>query len=197
MSGNGKTKPPIVMTDRLANKLIKERTVTSHNSPTLVKLAAADREYLRGMWAVFRDNMPKPGLAEYDTKQYRYQPWQMWENIQKYFEVSIEHGQPLTLSGMGVFCGMQSAALFKGDKLKDGFEFLIYCKQFVEMYNEYAAHKKQNPAGPIFILKNFGWKDKYDIEASTTQGALTEAERAEAQKRVATFTEDIVENNGN
>ena len=58
------------------------------------------------------------------------------------------------------------------------------------MYNEYAAQKKQNPAAPIFILKNFGWADKFEIEASQTQGALTDTERTEAQKRISEFSEE-------
>jgi hypothetical protein len=179
----------VQLTDEDALALVKQRAVKIHNSPTLVKLAAADREYLRGMWQVFRDNMPKPGLAEYNTKAYRYQPYQMWENIKKYFDVTIEHGQPLTVSGMALFCGIPTKNILHGDMVKDGFAFLVDCKRFIEMYNEYAAHKKMNPAGPIFILKNFGWQDKFEIEASSTMGALTEAERQEAQRRIASFTE--------
>jgi hypothetical protein len=193
--GNKNRKDIVQLTDEDALELVKQRAVKMHNSPSLVKLAAADREYLRGMWHVFRDNMPKPGLAEYNTKQYRYQPFQMWHNIKKYFEVTIEHGQPLTVSGMALFCGIPTNDILRGDMAKDGFGFLVDCKRFIEMYNEYAAHKKMNPAGPIFILKNFGWQDKFEISASSTMGALTEAERQEAQKRIASFTEVSIHGN--
>jgi hypothetical protein len=110
--------------------------------------------------------------------------------------MTLNANQPLTITGVGLFMGLYRKQIWGllGDR--DGtlkrwpeFEFLFDFASFVELYNEYAAHKKQNPAGPIFILKNFGWKDKLEIEASTTQGALTDEERAAAQKRIAEFSE--------
>ncbi len=40
----------------------------------------------------------------------------------------------------------------------------------------------RNPAGPIFALKNFGWRDKQEIEQKTT----LKDERIDASK----FTDD-------
>ena len=67
--------------------------------------------------------------------------------------------------------------------------FLKDCVEFVENYIEFTGQKKQNPAFNIFWLKNRGWKDKFEIEASSTQGALTEEEREEAQRRIKQFSE--------
>jgi hypothetical protein len=121
----------------------------------------------------------------------------MWTNIKSFFDLTIEYGQPLTITGMALFAGMDREYLNNmalhgrsGDStLPKELYFLMDCRKFVENYNEFAAHKKQNPAGPIFILKNFGWKDKFEIEASSTQGALTEQEREAAQKRIQAFSE--------
>lgn len=120
----------------------------------------------------------------------------MWDGIKKYLKVSIESLQPLTITGIALFSGASrdmllnvSARSTKKNPIPGEFSFLKEVVGFVEMYNEYAVHKKQNPAGPIFILKNFGWKDKIEIEASSTQGALSEQEREETQKRLQGFSE--------
>jgi hypothetical protein len=117
----------------------------------------------------------------------------MWNNIKKYFEVTIAYGQPLTVGGIAVFNGMDQKNLMTSDKrneIPEEYQFLLQCIKFVEMYNEYAAHRKQNPAGPIFILKNFGWKDTQTHEVNAVGGALTEDERTAAQQRISNFTEE-------
>jgi hypothetical protein len=156
-----------------------------------------DREYLLATFEVFSaaietkipENFPDDAHGNY-----KYTPREMWLNVKAYFTVSINYGQPLTRTGMAMFMGMNNERVTKmrnDPKLHHAYYFLRDCSDFVEMYNEYAAHKKQNPAGPIFILKNMGWKDKFEIESSANPGALTEAERAEAQKRIQNFSEKV------
>lgn len=191
MRGKNKTKPPIVANDAFIAK--QQATVVSHKRPGLVKLAAADREYLLGMWEIFKMNVEPTiikGPAPTVTKTYRYTPRQMWENVKRYFEFSIEHGQPLTLSGIAAFNDVSAIDLFHHDtELPEAYDFLKTSRQFIMFYNEYAAHKKMNPAGPIFLLKNLGLKDTFTIDAKSTAGALTEAERTEMQKRLTGFSE--------
>lgn len=189
----GVPKPPIIADDAYAEKFAQKKELTKSKSPSLVKMAATDREYLRGMFEVFKAVI-EPKIVEgevHTTRKFRYTPRQMWENTKKYFEVTIEYGQPLAVMGIATFNGVAREDLIGSavEKLPKEYHFLIECAKFVELYNEYAAHRKQNPAGPIFILKNFGWKDKFEIEASTNPGALSESERAEAQKRIGNFTE--------
>jgi len=188
-----KRKAPLVLTDETATALAEKRVITK-KMPTLIKTAAHDREYLLGMFDILKMSVELDiieGPAESNTNTYRYTPRQMWENTKKYFEATIRYGQPLTITGIAMFNDLDGADLRRKDikALPKEFGFLIKCASFVEMYNEYAAHRKLNPAGPIFILKNFGWKDTFTVEGNATQGALSEAERAEAQKRVADFSE--------
>lgn len=169
-------------------------------------LKEKDRQYLLGMWEVFRDHIDSQEiLDEYPKREgegrersgdrLRYTPLAMWNNIKQYFEVSIEYGQPLTIGGICMFNGLDRTTLtaWRRDSYPKEYQFLRDAVKFIEMYNEYAAHMKQNPAGPIFILKNFGWKDTQTHEMAPTEGALTEDERTAAQKRVANFTETAKE----
>ena len=192
---NVMTRPPLIINDKMAREMVENRKYVK-KSPTLTKLTNIDREYLGGMFEVLKAQI-EPNVSDEPipnkTQEYRYTPKQMWENIKKYFEVSIEYGQPLTICGIGTFNGISRKQLFlmmNEKNLPKELFFLRDCAKFVEMYNEYAAHKKQNPAGPIFILKNFGWKDKFEIEATRAEGALTDEEREAAQKRIARFSEE-------
>ena len=197
-----KTKPPklILEKDQLRDfvddkyiaNFVNARAENIHKSPTLIKTAKNDRDYLMGMFSLIYNQYKDQDWSIKVNKQRRYSPKQMFEAASRYLQVTIEHGQPLTISAMGIFLGMRRKALFNFLNDTDflpGEEFIFDFADFIESYNEYSAHKKQNPAGPIFILKNFGWKDKFELEASTTTGALTEEERDLAQKRIKNFSE--------
>jgi hypothetical protein len=167
--------------------------------PRLSNLAEYERNYLLGMLDLFENGILIRHKNLKSKTRYRYTPIQMLKNTLAYFRVSIENGQPLTISGIAVFNGMKRDDFYNHiyhNKNRDpAFDFLDECVDFVEMYIEYTGQKKQNPAFQIFWLKNRGWKDKIEIEASTNQAALTEDERESAQKRLAAFSE-VVENRG-
>lgn len=83
-----KTRPPVVMTDEMARKLVEKKKEVLHNSPSLVKMAASDREYLRGMFQalvmVCEDHIEKHKSDEL-RGSLRYTPAQMWHNTTDYF----------------------------------------------------------------------------------------------------------------
>ena len=163
--------------------------------PTIPKWAKNDREYLFFVWDVFKENIVKmipEGFPDDANGNYRYLPMQMWDGMRGFIETSIRFGQPVTMSGIAVFSGMRVNTLTmirSNPKLHPAYHFIRYVSDFVEMYNEFSAHKKINPAAAIFILKNMGWKDKFEIEASATSGALTDDERRAAQERIQKFSE--------
>jgi hypothetical protein len=72
---------------------------------------------------------------------------------------------PITLTGMIYHIGLGSRLAF--DKYKeygDDYEEVVSrAKLWVESEYEGGLHRGQ-AAGPIFALKNFGWKDKTEIE---------------------------------
>lgn len=192
-----KTRPPIIADDKYAENFVKKKgeLIDKGRNMAVMKMDEKDRLYLLAMFESFKnsvDQIVPEGEAPSVTNKYRYTPKQMWENIKKYMEVTIQCGQPLTISGLALFNGLDTLVMRTGDikSMPKEYGFLFECRRFVEMYNEFAAHRKLNPAGPIFILKNFGWKDKFEIEASAASGALTEEERAEMQRRVAVIGEE-------
>ncbi len=125
----------------------------------------------------------------------QYTPKQMLDGIMRYFEITFKRGQPITITGMAMFMGltryrlMQYRELYESGRLNKHYHFLIECVNLCEMYNEYCVHKKQNPAGAIFILKNFGWQDRMDINTHIELGGMTETERETQQKNISNFSE--------
>jgi len=196
-------RPPIIPTPEYQEEFVKNRALTEHNSPARMGKNVSDNNF-RYLSSVFEamvknfDDMEMPKKLENAPKcMNRYTPKQMFDNSVAYIRLTIKAKQPLTICGLGMFMGIRRADFFdmlhhaKGVKESPFMNFLFDFANFIEMYDEYAAHQKQNPAGPIFILKNFGWKDKFEIEASQTQGALTPEEREAARRRMAGFTEEL------
>lgn len=190
----GPRKPPVIMDEAKGIELIKKKALEKRGQNTSIALNDADKEYLSMIYEQLKAKVESNisgDVVKSATNVYRYTPLQMWNNIKRYFELTIQYGQPLTITGMCMFNGLDHVKMRAGaiEELPEPFHFLKDCREFVMAYNEYAAHRKMNPAGPIFILKNFGWKDKQEVELSATQGAITAEERAENQRRIANFTE--------
>jgi len=191
-----------LLSEDKAAEMILARQKNLANCPTLTKMSTIDRNYLRAMLDAFVLAVEPTiidGEIENSTSKFKYAPKVMFQNIVKFFQLTLEMGQPLTITGMAMFCGMSREYVLNlcngkpfgnMETVPEEYGFLIEARRFVENYNEYAAHKKQNPAGPIFILKNFGWKDKLEIEAHANGGALTEEERKIAQERIHNFSEE-------
>jgi hypothetical protein len=152
-----------------------------------------DKEYLLNILDSFEYSIlssidpEAPGLTNSRMK-----PIEMATIILQGFRFCINGGMAITISSIGIYLGMDKKEFQKkcNNEEKDpNMAFLHKCVYFVEMYMEYTAQRKQNPAFQIFWLKNRGWVDKLEISASSTQGALTDAEREAAQKRISQFSE--------
>jgi len=171
----------------------KSRPKQLRNKGGLTKLEERDKEYLINVLDAFEASIlssvdpEAPGLTNSRMK-----PIEMARIILQGFRFCINGGMAITISSIGIYLGMDKKEFMKkcNNEEKDpNMAFLQKCVYFVEMYMEYTAQRKQNPAFQIFWLKNRGWVDKLEISASSTQGALTDAEREEAQRRIANFSE--------
>lgn len=184
-----------------ARKFIEDRSKNIKNSHAFSPKDKADRDYLMGAYLMLKQSLEphiSPDPIPHITNCFKYTPKQIFDGIMMFLEYTIQAGQPITLSGTMGFVGLDNNDLNniitgkRDSYTKEAYKELMFLKnihKFIEFYNEYSAHKKQNPAGPIFILKNFGWKDKFEIEATATQGALTPEEREVAQRRIQSFSE--------
>lgn len=74
---------------------------------------------------------------------------------------------PHTWTGLARYLGFESRQSLEDYKKKEGFSYPIKkaLLRIEEIYEKSLFSK--NAAGPIFALKNFGWRDKQEIDQKT------------------------------
>lgn len=81
--------------------------------------------------------------------------------IEEYFE---ENEDAYTISGLALFLGFESRQSFYDYEKNGEFSYTIKSARLaIEEYYEKALINK-NAGGAIFALKNFGWKDKTEVD---------------------------------
>ena len=91
-------------------------------------------------------------------------PEELQKEIDKYFEECSKNNEPLTITGLALALDTTRETLMDYQN-NDEFSYTVKrAKLYIE--NAYEHRLIQNGrAGDIFALKNFGWKDKQEIEA--------------------------------
>jgi hypothetical protein len=87
--------------------------------------------------------------------------------LQKSVDEYFEKESHITLAGLAVHLGIARSTLYEYNE-KDKFsDILKKAREKVEAhYEELMIYRLQNQTGPIFALKNMGWKDKTETEYS-------------------------------
>jgi hypothetical protein len=75
----------------------------------------------------------------------------------------LKAGEPLTITGLAIALETSRETLMNYEKKDEFFDAVKSIKLVCENYAERALLGK-NPTGPIFALKNYGWRDKREIE---------------------------------
>lgn len=91
-------------------------------------------------------------------------PEEMDQRVDEFVALCAAQERPVTLTGMILHLGLVSRQSF--DEYANRPEFsdsVRRAKLIIEMEYEQRLHGN-SPTGSIFALKNFGWKDKQDIE---------------------------------
>lgn len=84
-------------------------------------------------------------------------------SVDDYFNnTEINH----TWTGLAIHLGFESRQSLEDYKSKEGFSYPIK-KALLRIERKYEEAMMKQPAGAIFALKNFGWKDKQEIDQKT------------------------------
>jgi len=95
-------------------------------------------------------------------------PEKLEEKIQEYIKNCEEENNPLTISGLCLFCGFESRQSFYDLEKKPEFSYIIKkARLTIESIYEAQLHKTAC-SGAIFALKNFGWSDHQSIQIDNT-----------------------------
>jgi hypothetical protein len=99
-------------------------------------------------------------------------PEEMQKKIDQYFNVEIEKH---TLTGLALFLGFESKQSLYDYEKKPEFSYPIKrAKLMIENQIEKEVRADPHNASGIFMLKNFGWHDKQEVEHS---GSVTIAQQ--------------------
>lgn len=85
--------------------------------------------------------------------------------VDEYFK-NMPEGERPTWTGLALYLGFESRQSLQDYKEKEEFSYPIK-KALMRIEANYEQNLfSRNPAGSIFALKNFGWKDKQEVEQS-------------------------------
>lgn len=96
--------------------------------------------------------------------------------VNAYVAERVADEKPLTWTGLALALGFACRASIDEYEKYDGFSYSVKrAKTLVEAsYEERLAMGEGSPAGSIFALKNFGWKDKQGVELTGAEGGPVE-----------------------
>ena len=95
------------------------------------------------------------------------------EQGMKFFAQRRKENRPLTITGLALAWDTTRDVLMDYQE-KDQFSYTIKkLKAYCEDYAEEQALSGSNQAGSIFALKNYGWKDKQEIDHTTGGDKMT------------------------
>ena len=95
---------------------------------------------------------------------------ELQEKIDAYFDTCVKDKEPFTITGLALALDTYRKVLCEYEE-RDKFSNTIKkAKARCEHYAEKKVYSG-NPAGPIFVLKNYGWKDKQEKEVNV-KGSL-------------------------
>jgi hypothetical protein len=103
--------------------------------------------------------------------------------VDEYVERCKAEEEPITMTGMALALGFTSREAFDTYTDYEGFSDSVKAaKMIVENAYEKRLHG-QNVAGAIFALKNFGWRDRHDLDVTNREDRDPAETLKEAHKR--------------
>lgn len=106
--------------------------------------------------------------------------------IDAYFKFCDDNILPYTITGLAIALDLSSRKEVMDYQGRPEFSHAIKkAKLKCEWYAEKEAMLKSNPGGPIFCLKNYGWKDTQTIDLNMKPASeMTDDELAEEIARL-------------
>ncbi len=81
-----------------------------------------------------------------------------------FFKACDKDGKPYTITGLANYLDTSRETLINYEERDEFFDTIKRLKQTVEEYAETRLYLAKNAAGPIFALKNFGWRDRQELD---------------------------------
>jgi hypothetical protein len=106
-----------------------------------------------------------------------------------YFKQCEKDKLPLTITGLALALDTTRQTLIDYEEQDEFLDTIKRLKSICENYAEQQAYMGRNPGGSIFILKNYGWKDKQEIDHKNDGGKFDPIAPDVAKKLEAVYEE--------
>lgn len=98
--------------------------------------------------------------------------------------------EPITITGLCLALETNRETLMNYEKKDEFFDTIKRLKLYAENYAEEKLFSGRNTVGAIFALKNFGWRDTFEIDKKNqTPPGLSEETRMALREKVRSFSE--------
>lgn len=88
--------------------------------------------------------------------------------VSQYFDGIEDDGKSPTITGLALFLGFESRQSFYDYEKNGEFSYTIKKNRLRIECSYEEALLSRNSTGAIFALKNFGWKDKTEVDTNLT-----------------------------
>lgn len=96
-------------------------------------------------------------------------------DIDKYWEYCKENDKPETIAGLAYYTNVDRHTIYNYDKRDEFFHTIKRARDRILMGGEERAAAGIGGAGNIFLMKNYGYKDKQEVESTIKSNDFIEA----------------------
>ena len=94
--------------------------------------------------------------------------------VDSYIDMCRANNEPVLLLGLVLALGFSGKdALYEYANFPEFSESVKRARALIEYEYEKRLNVNSSAAGPIFALKNFGWKDKQEVDNISSDGSMT------------------------
>jgi len=109
-----------------------------------------------------------------------------------YIEERRKSKKPITVTGLCLESDTNRETLMNYERKDEFFDTIKRLKLYAENYAEEKLFTGRNTIGAIFALKNFGWRDSFEISSKKQPPAgMSEDDRMALRKKVSSFSESF------
>lgn len=87
---------------------------------------------------------------------------ELQEKIDEYFSYCKDNDETPNIAGLAYFCGVSRETIYNYSEKDQFFDTLKKARDYVMYRMESRAIDGGAPAGTIFLLKNYGYSDRYE-----------------------------------
>lgn len=102
--------------------------------------------------------------------------------VDEYYHHCKREEEPVTWTGLALYLGFSSRQSIDTYQEYEGFYDSVKRAKTLVEYSYEKRLCETGAAGPIFALKNFGWRDKQEVDLSSTDGTMSPKPAIDASK---------------